>query len=560
MPLFAKLFLVGLAVMAAFAAISEARHRKKLYRRLEAEFGKSLSPDPGLMHARAFWEAYAKNTAPQAALDEITWSDLDMDAVYGAVNCCQSGVGNLWLYTRLRTSGVGDGQGPDQRELTAFFAREHALRRKVQYRLAKLGRKSADGIEAALFNAKDLQLAHPALLVLLACLPLVSFLCWPILGIRLGSFVSIVLLLANFFVTFYLRNLPGSGFYPVCSFASALFCAEWVAGLLKNKEPALFGELALTAKRFRGLAFPLSLIQFSDRSFQMGILDVSSFFLLPVLSYMYLIGRLDKRRTDCLGLVRLLGGIDAAIGVLSLQKMLPVCCAPCWTQEKKVEFTNVFHPLLEEPVANSACFERGVLFTGSNASGKSTFIKAVAVNCILGQAIDTCFAQAFCMHRGFVLTSMALRDNIFEGKSYFITELQSIRRILEQVRKGAFCYIFMDEILRGTNAVERISASCAVLKYLCGEHCLVMAATHDLELTKVLEPYYENCHFRERIEGGNVLFDYKLHKGPSATRNALRLMETMQYPPQVLGEAARLAQRYESTGGWTKNLKTSEEE
>lgn len=102
--------------------------------------------------------------------------------------------------------------------------------------------------------------------------------------------------------------------------------------------------------------------------------------------------------------------------------------------------------------------EKGVLLTGSNASGKSTFLKTVAVNAILSQSVNTCMAKKYEAPLFHVYSSMALRDNMDSGESYYIVEIKALRRILdaaEQEKIPVLC--FVDEVLRGTNTVERIA-------------------------------------------------------------------------------------------------------
>src|SRR5699024_17277 len=127
---------------------------------------------------------------------------------------------------------------------------------------------------------------------------------------------------------------------------------------------------------------------------------------------------------------------------------------------------------------------------------------------------------------------------------YFVTEIKSLRRILEAVRRGP-CACFVDEILRGTNTPERLAASTAVLRWLHGPDCLCAAATHDLELTRILREEYACFHFRERLENGEILFDYRLYPGPSRTRNAIGLLRVMGLDADIVDEAERLAGRDE---------------
>ena len=163
------------------------------------------------------------------------------------------------------------------------------------------------------------------------------------------------------------------------------------------------------------------------------------------------------------------------------------------------------HPLIREPVTNSVHWTRNLLITGSNASGKSTFTKAIALNAILAQTIMTCYASAFTLPRAQVMSSMAVRDQIQDGESYFVVEIKSLRRILSAIREERFLLCFIDEILRGTNTIERIASSAALLSYLNNQPVLCMAATHDIELTQLLSDY-QQFHFREEMTENGMVF------------------------------------------------------
>ena len=204
---------------------------------------------------------------------------------------------------------------------------------------------------------------------------------------------------------------------------------------------------------------------------------------------------------------------------------------------------ELYHPLLETPVANSAVFRRHTLFTGSNASGKSTFIKALAVNAILAQTLGVCAARAFTLPRALAVSSMAVSDNLCAGDSYFVAELKSLRRLLACAQTGTPCLCFIDEILKGTNTVERIAASAAVLRHLAGCRCLCFVATHDRELTEMLAGLYENRHFSEQVGPEGVTFDYLLREGPAHTRNAIALLAQLGFPAKVTQAAEEILGR-----------------
>lgn len=153
-----------------------------------------------------------------------------------------------------------------------------------------------------------------------------------------------------------------------------------------------------------------------------------------------------------------------------------------------------------------------MIITGSNASGKSTFLKMTAINAILAQTIHTCAAKMYKGNYYRIYSSMSLRDDLGSGESYYIVEIKALKRIVDAAGTGdntpLLC--FVDEVLRGTNTVERIAASTQILERLSQQGIRCFAATHDIELTHLLERYYDNYHFEEEVRNDDVLFSYRL--------------------------------------------------
>lgn len=150
----------------------------------------------------------------------------------------------------------------------------------------------------------------------------------------------------------------------------------------------------------------------------------------------------------------------------------------------------------------------------------------------------------------YYMTSMAISDSIDNGESYYIAEIRSLKRILDAVGQYPFCICFVDEILKGTNTVERIAASVSILKYLSAEKCLCFVASHDIELTRLLKASYKNYHFCEQIDQSGISFDYKIYEGPSSTRNAIKLLEVMAYEETITNEANQLASYFMEHQAW----------
>lgn len=208
--------------------------------------------------------------------------------------------------------------------------------------------------------------------------------------------------------------------------------------------------------------------------------------------------------------------------------------------------------MIEKPVANSFSTRNSVLLTGSNASGKSTFLKTVAINTVLAQTVYTCLAKTYRASFYRVYSSMALQDNLVNNESYYIVEIKSLKRIIDKANEEVPMLCFVDEVLRGTNTVERISASSRILYDLSKKNCLCFAATHDIELTAILEKVYNNYHFQEEIEDNQVRFDYKLYQGQATSRNAIKLLGIIGFEQPIIEAAETVAKSFESTGVWPR--------
>ena len=136
--------------------------------------------------------------------------------------------------------------------------------------------------------------------------------------------------------------------------------------------------------------------------------------------------------------------------------------------------------------------------TGSNASGKSTFLKTAALQAILAQTVHTVLAKEYEASYFRVFSSMALRDDLVGEESYYMVEIRSLKRILDRMVEEVPLFCCVDEVLRGTNTVERIAASSQILLRMAQERLLCFAATHDIELTYLLRASTATAILRRR--------------------------------------------------------------
>jgi DNA mismatch repair ATPase MutS len=237
---------------------------------------------------------------------------------------------------------------------------------------------------------------------------------------------------------------------------------------------------------------------------------------------------------------RRFGSLDADIAIASWLQRFPAHCPPTITPEKTIELTDGFHPLLAAPVPNSIALRgRSALVVGTNMAGKTTFIKMVGTNIILGRTLGVCFAARAVVPRSSVMASIRAEHSIESGKSHFFAELERILSFIKRAERDGQGVFLIDELFRGTNTPERVAAGKAVLESI-GARTQVLVTTHDIELQRLLGSGFLTFHFVEDPELPEV-FDYRLHPGVSSTKNAIRLLEKMGFPDAIVREARRLA-------------------
>jgi DNA mismatch repair ATPase MutS len=182
-----------------------------------------------------------------------------------------------------------------------------------------------------------------------------------------------------------------------------------------------------------------------------------------------------------------------------------------------------------------------LLLTGTNMAGKTTFIKSLAVNLLLAQTLGVCLARKAVLPAARLKTLINREDTLLAGQSYFYFEASELRRMLDDAqRNGQEVWFVLDEVFRGTNTIERVAAAAAVLGHLARQG-MVLATTHDHELTTLLSAQFDAYHFSEMIDGCQTRFDYRLREGPCTSRNAIKLLAVAGYPKEVIQVAEQLA-------------------
>ena len=193
------------------------------------------------------------------------------------------------------------------------------------------------------------------------------------------------------------------------------------------------------------------------------------------------------------------------------------------------------HPLLnpEKRVDNDLSatgWSRVLIVTGANMAGKSTFLRAVGVNMVLARTGAPVCAKEMVVTPVEIYTNMRTTDSLLKDESYFFAELKRIKGVLDRLRQGAKIFVILDEMLKGTNSVDKLNGSKELIRKLLKLKTVALIATHDLKLSEMEKEYpqqiFNKC-FEIRIENNELVFDYKLSDGVTKTMNATFLMKKM---------------------------------
>jgi ABC-type multidrug transport system fused ATPase/permease subunit len=207
---------------------------------------------------------------------------------------------------------------------------------------------------------------------------------------------------------------------------------------------------------------------------------------------------------------------------------------PTLSNEVTLEMVDLGHPLIasEKRINNNISFEKEgfVILTGSNMSGKSTFLRTLGINLLLvNVGLPVCAKH--CKTYPFdIFVCMKLSDSLQDNESYFYAELKRLQRIVETLKNGKPCFVLLDEVLRGTNSNDKLAGTLGLTERMIAQKATGIIATHDLkvcDLTLQYPDYLRNMCFEVEMTTDNLVFDYKLRQGVCVNKSASFLMKKM---------------------------------
>ena len=547
---------VAIILIIGIASGIEYRNAKKQFEaNIKNRYGKFSEREYEYEEYERITHYFLRNTeVDDYYIDDITWNDLDMNDLYRMMNQCHSSAGDSILYHMLRRPCEKKEELDRREKIIAWFQAHKKQREEMQFLLARMG--------------KTKKIAFTDYMDNLVTLPdrsnFVHYICLLLIPVAIGIFIAQPAIgLVPIFLVIIFNNLMYTK--KKAEIEAFTICFEYILRMLeavKKCDSIDFEEIeplkqnlkntAATLKSFQAGAGMVMSIGRNGGSMEEAILMyVRMIFHFDLIKFNQMLKEVKTKTAECESLFHGLGEIDACIAIASFREALPYYSVPelLETTNRKMVLDNVYHPMIPDAVSNSIKADKGVLITGSNASGKSTFLKVVAINAIFAQTIHTAIAKQYVAPLYHIYSSMSLRDSIQGSESYYMVEIRSLKRILN-AKRGLPVLCFVDEVLRGTNTVERIAASTEILKSIADGEFLCFAATHDVELTHLLEKEYDNYHFEEEIVEDDVHFSYMIHRGRATTRNAIKLLNMMGYDKFIVNNAEKRATAFIEQGVW----------
>lgn len=470
-------------------------------------------------------------------LDDQTWNDLILDEVFYDLDRTYSAEGEAALYTMLRNPIMNEEEIKERGRLIGTFKSNGNLTidiRKIFYeRIFDKKNRLIDMMSGLRAMSKSKFILYSFLGILPILLVLAVIL--------LQEPQLMMLVMIDIFLQIYIHNKEHENINAIglIYLRDLISCAKKISKIKNEEIESYTTQIKELLKKIASIdksTYLLKAVNSFDGLFEMFSIP----FLIEEITYYKVNEKLLANKEAILELYYLVGELDALISIAIYQNSNQAkCVTPKFIKETRLKIGDGIHPLLKKPVANSIDISRkGIVLTGTNMSGKSTFLRMISTNILLAQTFNFVLAKEYegCILN--IVSSISPKDDIINGKSYYLAEAESILRIIKASEKEVPVFCPIDEIFRGTNPLERISSSAEILSYINKGKAICIVATHDRELSEMLKDNYDFYYFSEEVDDNNGLkFDYKLKKGISKTRNAIRLLEYVGYPKEIINNS-----------------------
>ncbi|MDR2976222.1 MAG: hypothetical protein LBV19_02770 [Streptococcaceae bacterium] len=460
-------------------------------------------------------------------VDDMTWENLNLQKIYAQINNTQTSIGAEALYTKLRL--LHNSPDKDFEQLKAYLADNPSEREQLQHALAKLGKKSDNQAFQIVYDSGLKGVKYDKLYVVLGLMPILSLLLVPV-SLILGIVACLAFI--SFNIIFYTVKKYALEFeLERLSYLIQIIRTSKALGKIDFPYSSRVKEISSHFKFLINIGYTVN--QTNDYSDTSVISEyINAIFMTPFIAYSRLNKKLKNNNARIQELMKIISDVDVATAIDSYLEYVDYYCLPSLHEQSELQAQDMYHPLLKNPVSNSISYAQNVVISGDNASGKTTFMRTVAVNCILSQSLNFALAREFSLRPGGILSSMNISDDLTSGESHFVAEGKRIKTIIQALSDNSdFYYLFLDEIFNGTNSAERVSIGASLMEWLADKNCLYIISTHDFELIKAVKRFNQNYHFTTDSSGES---DYILKQGISRTTNAIATLRKLDFPEVIL--------------------------
>lgn len=505
------------------------------------------------------YDTYRNRFFGEKGLPENVRHELNIDSLCEKLDFTSSCIGRQYLYHIVCKDEISEIR--DNESLIKKLLDDIPLRKQLVGLLRKLNKPDAYAITELLHGRHtDYSQSYITTINICRWLPLI-FLLSAFISNMPGQFF--ILFLASYIVNCYLhlkqKSQLSSYYFSVPQLYILIQTAKKVAefSIFSDTDRNIhqyINSLKELTKRLRMFRASINLDSNAAMPLFMFTELLDIFFLHTATNVINSFSLIESRQKEIDGVFRFIGFLDVMCSLSFLREEVPYYCHPARPENgEKLSAKSVYHPLIADCIPNDISIStKSILITGSNMSGKTSFIRTIAINAITGKTLNTCFAHEFRIDTSRrILSVINTEDDLENGKSYFLTETENVKKVLDCAVSGNHLLIF-DELFKGTNTAERISINAAVLKEMAGHNNIVLASTHDNELTSLLYKEYELYHFCEDIKNETLSFDYKIKKGAANEGNAIKILKLYGYPDYITKEAEKIRNCSTFTG-WQEN-------
>lgn len=484
-----------------------------------------------------------------SAISDAEYNDLNIEDLFDYSNRCITPIGEMLLYYKLRHLSKSDTVASSEK-IIARIEEDNDFRAKVEEALSGLANKNDTSVSGLLNMSIALSKWHQYF----RFLPIFDLSIVAVLWLLTPPWITLVgclmILACNVFIHYWNKNYVEGYIRPLVQLnkirtATIKLSKIDMRDSLADIDESI-GEMSNLSKKVS----VFSLNRLLESELMMVVLSIiemaKALFLVEPIVTNAILTKISNVNLHAKRLIDYLGEWDVLYAVSSLRVWMnhnqSNWSIPTFTHANgSICASEMYHPLIIDCVPNSIAIDQSVIITGSNMSGKSSFLKTIGVNVVASYAINTCFAKQMELPICNLSTVLSVSDDINNAKSYYFSEAERIKLIIEKCEdarpKGSHI-VLIDEIFKGTNTIERISIANAVIKYFAKlNNTIAIVSTHDMELARSFKGILNTYHFSEEMVQDKLRFNYKLVAGIEYTRNAISILKNCGYPQEIIDSA-----------------------